>query len=252
MRLKNKVAIVTGAGEGIGRAISVEFAHQGAKVVIATRTLEHGRETLRLAKKLGEASFVQVDVAKATDAALTVKSAIENFGHLNILVNNAGVEGRLCELVDLEPDEWDYVLDINLKGAWLCAKYAIPVMTEAGGGSIINVASTFAHIGAPNWGPYCVSKSGMLGLTKVLALECAKRNIRVNALCPGQTITPMYHRMFDKPGGDVERETHLRRHPIGRFGRVEEVAMAAVYLACDESTFTTGSSMFIDGGYLAI
>ncbi len=272
MRLKDKVALITGAGTGIGRASAVLMAKEGAKVVVATRTPEHGEETVKKIKDFGgEAIFVKTDVSKSSDVKNAIKTTVETYGKLNVLFNNAGIWIRTCEVKDMTEEEWDAQINVNLKGVFLTSKYAIPEMIKAGGGSIINTASTYGHVGAAGAGAYCASKGGIVLLTKVLAIECAKYNIRVNCVCPGAIVTPLHAKslggtpeqekelgkkdVFPKFGelfvGTEEEKEHLKRHPIGRFGSPYDVAHAVVFLASDESSFITGSSIFVDGGYTA-
>jgi NAD(P)-dependent dehydrogenase (short-subunit alcohol dehydrogenase family) len=250
MKFKDKVAIVTGAGSGIGKATALLFGREGAKVVVATRTAANGEATTRAIRAAGgSAENVPTDVSETTEARRAIETTIERYGRLDILFNNAGFEGRIAEIADLGEDDWDLVLGINLKGTFLMTKFAIPHMARGGGGAIVNCSSTFGYVGAAGWGPYCASKAGILGLTRVLALECARQNIRVNAVCPGGTVTGMHPRYLTTP--ELE-EAHRRRHPLGRFGSADEVAKAVLFLASDEASFVTGTSLIVDGGYTSV
>lgn len=250
MRLTGKVALITGGGSGIGRATALLFAREGAKVVVATRTEANGEATATTIRAAGGTAFaVPTDVSKVAAARHAIQTTIDRFGRLDILFNNAGLEGRIAEVRDLAEEDWDYVLDINLKGTFLMSKLAIPHMAKTGGGAIINNSSTFGYVGAAGWGPYCASKAGILGLTRVLALECARHKIRVNAVCPGGTLTAMHPRYLTSP--ELE-EAHRRRHPLGRFASAEEIANAVLFLASDEASFMTGTSLLVDGGYTSI
>jgi len=252
MRLKDKVALITGAGSGIGRATAILFAKEGAKVVVVCRTSSTGEETVKIIRNYGgEAVFVRGDVSNAYDAEKMIISATDKYGKLDILFNNAGINLK-APITEIEENEWDQIVNINLKGVFLGCKYAIPIMVKHGGGVIINTASVFGFVGAPNYSAYCASKGGVIALTKALALELAPYNIRVNCICPGITETPMVQKIWMASGKpDKVRESRIKMHPLGRLGKPDDVAYAALYLASDESSFVTGSAIFVDGGYAA-
>jgi NAD(P)-dependent dehydrogenase (short-subunit alcohol dehydrogenase family) len=249
MKLKGKVAVITGAGSGIGRATALLFAEEGAKVVVADYTVEGGKETVKQIKaKGGEATFVAVDVSQAADVQKMIKTAIDKYGRLDILHNNAGIEGPLGPTENVSEADWERVLAVNLKGVFLGSKYAIPQMLKQGG-VIINTASIAGLVGVTNMPAYCASKGGIVLLTKAMALECAKKNIRVNCICPGAIKTPMFYRFT---GFQLEAEKlFCEGEPIGRCGGPEEIAQAALYLACEQSSFVTGTALVVDGGWTA-
>jgi len=248
--LENKVALITGGTTGIGRDTAVLFAKHGAKVVISGRREPQGRETVALVKAAGgDGIFVQSDVSKSSDVQTLVKKTVDTYGRLDIAFNNAGVEGVWISLADQTEENWDYVHNINLKGLWLSMKYEIQQMTKQGaGGAIVNMSSVAGLRGFPGAGSYVASKHGVLGLTKVAALECAATGIRVNAVCPAVIETAMAARAF---GGDPEFSKRvLAQHPLGRFGKPVEVAEAVLWLSSGKSAFTTGQFLAIDGGLL--
>jgi NAD(P)-dependent dehydrogenase (short-subunit alcohol dehydrogenase family) len=218
--------------------------------VIAARREENGRAVVReICNAGGEAVFVKVDVTRAEDCANAVKQTIKAFGRLDIALNNAGVETYGNNVAQTDEDEWDRVVDTNLKGVFLSMKYQIPEMLKAGGGSIINMASILGLVGAAfGAAPYHASKHGVIGLTKAAALEYAKQNLRINALCPGVIKTEMNDRWLGDTG---LREQVAAMHPMGRIGVPAEIADAALFLASDASTFITGTTLTIDGGYTA-
>lgn len=257
MKLKDKVAIVTGAGSGQGRAIAVLFVREGAKVALADLNREAAEAA---ATEIGETDrllIVPTDVSNEAQVKQLVEQTIDTFGGVDILVNCAGRLGPLgketADLLTLE--EWDRTLGVNLIGPWLGIKYAAPVMKGRGGGVIINVASTAGLRPFAGAAPYCVSKAGLLMLTQTVALEYVAANIRVNAICPGHIDTPM----MDTVIADLEAQgitearqnVHGRSNPMQRLGRPDEVASVALFLACDDSSFVTGSYILVDGGYMA-
>ncbi|HEY2324636.1 MAG TPA: glucose 1-dehydrogenase [Thermoanaerobaculia bacterium] len=246
MRLENKVALITGGGSGIGKASCIAFAREGAKVVVVDLKKETAEAT---AKEVGGVAFA-ADVSKASDAEGMVKFAEETYGRLDIVFNNAGVffddDGSVTETSE---ETWDRVMNINLKGVFLGCKYAIPALLRAGGGSIINTASFVAIVGAaaPQIA-YTASKGGVLSMTREIAVEFARKNIRANALCPGPVETPLLQELLADPARRQRRLVHI---PPGRFARPEEMANAALFLASDESSYVNGSTFLVDGGITA-
>jgi NAD(P)-dependent dehydrogenase (short-subunit alcohol dehydrogenase family) len=245
MRLTGKVAIITGGGSGIGKAIALAFVREGAKVVIAGRD---SKKLDRAAAEIGgECLAVCADVSQATDVQNLVSAAIERFQGINILVNNAAVllPGTAESLSE---EDFDQTFNINVRGLWLLSRAVLPHMRAAGSGSIINIASVLSLVGARNRVAYAASKGAVMAMTKAMALDHAAENIRVNCIAPGIVATEMVEKFNADPAARRQREA---MHPMGRFGQPEDVASAAVYLASDESRWTTGSVMTIDGGYSA-
>jgi len=246
-RLDAKVAIITGAGMGMGRATAILFAKEGAKIVVADVVVKDGEETVKMITNAGgEAIFVRADVSITEDAGKIVREAVRTYGKLDILFNNAGIAGEASSTEECTEENWERVIDVNLKGVWLCMKYAIPEMAKSGGGAIINTASQAAERGMPNLPAYTASKGGVLSLSRATAIECAKKNIRVNVLEPGVIGTPM---VLNMP--DVAKKSFLSAIPLGKFGKPEEVAFAALFLASDESSHITGHALAVDGGIIA-
>lgn len=245
-----KVAIVTGASTGIGRATALAFAREGARGVVADVPVAGGDETVRLIKKAGgQATFVKTDVSKTADVKVMVQEAVRTYGRLDCAFNNAGIEGAAAPIVDNTEENFDRVIGINLKGVWLCMKYEIPEMLKQKGGAIVNCSSIAGLVGFPGITPYVASKHGVVGLTKTAALEYAKSGIRVNAVCPGVIRTPMIERFT---GGKAEAEAQLTAgEPVGRMGAPEEIAEAVVWLCSDAASFVTGHPMVVDGGWVA-
>ena len=249
--LDGKVAIITGAASGIGRATALLFAKEGAKVVAADWHAQDGEAVVKeLRGGGGEATFVQVDVSSPDDVQRMVRTAVETYGRLDVLFNNAGIEGDQAPTADCTLENWERVIGVNLKGVFLGMKYAIPELIKGGGGSIINNASVAGLVGFLGIPAYCASKGGVIQLTKTAALEYAKQNIRVNAICPGVIATPMVERFV---GGEPARQQAMESlEPVGRFGRPEEVAQLALFLASDASSFCTGAPFIVDGGFVAV
>ena len=252
MRLLNKVAIITGGSSGIGKATAILFAKEGAKVVIAARNPEDGRATVDLIKKTGgKAVFLRTDVSKEAEIKNLMDFTVKLFGRIDILCNNAGVE-LAKPVTETTEEELNKILDINLKGVFFGCKHAIPHMLKSGGGSIVNTASSTGLVGSPNLAAYCASKGAVVLLTKETALDYAKKNIRVNCVCPGAILTPMIKRFTEKSQDPEQALKNLdKMHPIGRIGRPEEVANAMLFLASDESSFVTGHALSVDGGLTA-
>lgn len=250
MLLEGKVALVTGSASGIGRACALRMAREGARIAVSDIDVSGGEETVRLIEGAGgEAIFVQTNVVKASEVEALVQAAVDAFGGLDIAVNNAGVGGNMGNADQLEEGDWDFVMDVNVKGVWLCTKYEIPRMLERGGGSIINVASLAGLAGFRGNAAYAASKHAVIGFTKSVALEHAREGIRVNAICPGFTETPMVAELVDA----VPRmaEATRRSSPMRRLGRPEEVADTVLFLASDMSSFINGHALAIDGGAAA-
>ncbi len=251
--MKGKVALITGGNSGIGRATAILFAEEGARVVIAARNEARGNETVEaIARAGGEAIFVACDVRRAEDCRKAVGATIEAFGRLDILFNNAGVIYPGQTVVDTTEEEWDHTMAVNVKGAYLMSKYAIPWMIKSGGRVIINTASVLGLVGDKGAAAYCASKGAMVLLTKAMALDHASQNIRVNCICPGSVDTPMLRQEMEELGGvEKLRPTFEAKHPLGRICTPEEVAKAVLYLASDDASFVTGASLAIDGGRTA-
>jgi NAD(P)-dependent dehydrogenase (short-subunit alcohol dehydrogenase family) len=250
-RLSGKVALVTGASSGIGRAAALAFAREDAKVVVADVSVEGGEETVALIKKTGsEALFVRADVARAAEVEALIARAVQMYGRLDCAFNNAGIEGAAATIPDYAEDAWDRVININLKGVWLCMKYEIAQMLKQGGGAIVNTASTAGLVGYRGGSAYVASKHGVVGLTKTAALEYAKAGVRVNAVCPGAIDTPMMGRIT---GHRTERAARMAAsEPVGRMGQPQEIAEAVVWLCSDAASFVTGHAMAVDGGITAM
>ncbi len=245
-----KVALVTGGGSGIGRATAIAFAREGAKVVIGNRNVQRGEETVSMIRDAGgTASFRRTDVVVAADVKALVDHAVTTYGRLDIAFNNAGIEGDPRPLAEQTEANFDAVMDINVKGVWLSMKYEIPRMLEQGGGAIVNCSSVAGVIGFPGIGIYSASKHAVIGLTKVAALEYSAQGIRINAVNPAVIDTEMVDRLAD--GMNMKKDDLTTFHPIGRIGRVEEVANAVLWLCSPKSSFVTGHSLIVDGGFTA-
>ncbi|MEA2651087.1 MAG: hypothetical protein QOI85_808 [Chloroflexota bacterium] len=249
MRLADKVALITGAGSGMGRVAAQMFAAEGAKVVVAEFGEEAGTETVRLVSDSGgEATYVQADVSREEDARRMVDAAIEQYGRLDVLYNNAGIMPEADHsVVDTDVETWDRVMAVNLRGVFLGCKFAIPRMVDAGGGSVINISSFVALLGCSvPQDAYTASKGAVLSLTRSLAVQFGPHGVRANAICPGPIETPLLMDWLLKD--EDAKRLRLARNPTGRFGKPEEIVNVAVYLASDESRWTNGAQFVIDGG----
>jgi NAD(P)-dependent dehydrogenase (short-subunit alcohol dehydrogenase family) len=247
-RLDGKVALITGAASGMGKVAGQLFAGEGARVVLADVTDDAGRAT---AEGIGDAAaYVHADVSKASDVEAMIEAAVDRFGRLDVLYNNAGIfPADDAGATETSEETWDRVMAINLKGVFLGCKYGVPAMLRNGGGSIINVASFVALMGAATAQiAYTTSKGGVLAMTREIAVEFARQGIRANALCPGPIETPLLKELMSDPARRQRRLVHI---PLGRLGRAEEIANAALFLASDESSFVTGATFVVDGGITA-
>jgi NAD(P)-dependent dehydrogenase (short-subunit alcohol dehydrogenase family) len=245
--LENKAAIVTGAGSGIGRAIAILYAAEGAKIIVSDIIEKGGQETVALIKTAGnDAIFVKADTSKPDDCKALVDAALKAFGVLHIAVNNAGIGGPISPVGDYPVDGWDKVISINLSGVFYGMRYQIPAMLASGGGSIVNMASILGKVGTRGSAAYTAAKHGVIGLTEAAALEYADKKIRINSIGPGYIVTPLLD-MLD----EATLEVLKGMHPMGRLGTAEEVAELALWLNSDKASFVTGSYYNVDGGYLA-
>lgn len=244
----DKVALVTGAAAGIGRATALAFAEAGAKVVVADVTEEGGRETVEAIKNQGgEAIFVKTDVSDEKAVKALIDQAVKTFGGLDYAFNNAGIEGESAPTAEAGLENFQNVMNINVLGVWLCMKYQLPEMLKQGGGAIVNTASVAGLLGSPNLPFYVASKHAVIGLSKNAALEYGTQNIRVNALCPGVIRTKMIDRILES--GEQTKEAFLAAIPVQRMGKPEEVAQTVLWLCSDAASYVTGHSMTVDGGY---
>ncbi|MCH7842999.1 MAG: SDR family oxidoreductase [Chloroflexi bacterium] len=249
--LNNKITLVTGAGSGIGRATSLVLAREGATVVVADIDADGGEQTLSAIKDMGgEGMFVHADVSRAADVEAMVDAAVNAYGRLDCAYNNAGIEGYYGgRLHEYPEDTFDRLMDINVKGVWLCLKYEIPQMLKQGGGAIVNTASVAGLVGSRRLSVYSASKHAVIGLTKSAALEYASDGIRVNAVCPGIIDTPMMDRLVE--GRDDYAAAIPTRQPIGRKGTPDEIAEAVAWLCSDAASLVTGLAMAVDGAFTA-
>jgi len=249
MRLKDKVCIITGAGSGMGRTAALMFAAEGAKVVVAEFSQQAGEETVKLVRAAGgEATFAKVDVSNEADVKAMVDHTVATYGRVDALYNNAGIMPEEDHsVIDTSVEAWDRVMAVNVRGTFLTCKYTIPKMIEQGSGSIINISSFVAILGCSNpQDAYTSSKGAVLALTKSLAVQFAPKGVRSNAICPGPVETPL---LMDWLVKDEEaKRIRLARNPTGRFGKPEEIVYMAMYLASDESRWTNGAAMVLDGG----
>jgi NAD(P)-dependent dehydrogenase (short-subunit alcohol dehydrogenase family) len=253
-RLDQKVALVTGGGSGIGRASTLAFAREGAKVIVSDVDFTGGEETVRLIQTAGgAATFIQADVARAAEVEALVKKGVETYGRLDCALNNAGIQGDLRQTAECSEENWNRIIAINLTGVWLCMKHELAYMLHQGSGVIVNTASNFGLVGSPGMPAYSASKHGVVGLTKTAALEYAKAGIRVNAVCPGPTQTPLVDRILSQQPQLASQivEAIKAREPAGRMGQPEEIAEAVIWLCSEAASFVTGIALAVDGGFVA-
>jgi NAD(P)-dependent dehydrogenase (short-subunit alcohol dehydrogenase family) len=248
-RLTDKVCLITGAASGIGKAAALAFAREGAILTLADLS-PGGEQTARMARDLGgRAEFARCDISVPAEVEALIASIVNQHGRLDCAFNNAGIEGPLTPMAEVSEELWDRIIRVDLRGVWLCLKHEIRQMMHGGNGAIVNTSSTAGICGTPGYSPYTAAKHGVIGLTKSAALQYAKSGIRVNAICPGMTDTPMMDRLL---GGDPETEKlFLAGTPVGRKARAEEIAAAAIWLCSDESSFVTGAVLPVDGGVFA-
>lgn len=248
---KAKVALVTGAGSGIGRACALMFAKAGAKLIVADIVVAGGEETVRLINTAGgEAVFTSCDVTKSEEVKSVMTTALKNYGRLDYACNNAGIGGPPMLTGEYKEEDWRAVIDVNLIGAWLCMKYELEIMQKQGGGVIVNMASILGKVGFATASAYVAAKHGLIGLTETAALEYATQNIRVNAVCPGFIYTPLLEKAGMKTGTDLHTQIS-NLHPMKRMGTSEEIANAVTWLCSDAASFITGHALMVDGGYTA-
>lgn len=246
----DQVALVTGASNGIGRATALAFAAQGLKVVVSDVDAEGGEATVVLIQAAGgEAIFVRCDVARDAEVRALMETTLATYGRLDCAFNNAGIDIEKGRLADGSEAEFDAIMDVNVKGVWLCMKHELAAMLAQGGGAIVNTASVAGLIAAPKMGIYAASKHAVIGLTKTAAVEYGKKNIRVNAVCPAVIDTEMYRRA--KTADPKKAEMAVIMHPVGRIGQAEEIAAAVLYLCSDAAGFVTGVALPVDGGLTA-
>jgi NAD(P)-dependent dehydrogenase (short-subunit alcohol dehydrogenase family) len=253
MRLQGKVSIITGAGSGLGKEMAFLFAREGSSVVIAELQEEAGQGVAqRIEREGGSALFLRTDITRASDAERMVEETLKAYGRIDVLVNNAGINPSRTPVHETSEEDWDRTLAVNLKGVFLCSKYVLPVMMKQRGGSIIHIASIVGAMGCSDRSAYAASKGGMIGLGRSMAVDYAPYGIRVNTLNPGFVETELTRFYFNKlrEQDPKKMERIIEHHPLGRLGRPEDVASAALFLASDESPWITGLDMGVDGGFL--
>ena len=251
MNFSGQVALVTGAAAGIGRATALAFAEQGLKVVVVDLEEAGGAACAdAIREAAGEAIFIRCDVTQDAQVKAMVQQAVATYGRIDYAFNNAGIEIEQGRLAEGSEAEFDAIMGVNVKGVWLCMKYQLPVMLAQGGGAIVNTASVAGLGAAPKMSIYCASKHAVIGLTKSAAIEYAKKKIRVNAVCPAVIDTDMFRRAYEADPRKAEFAAAM--HPVGRIGKVEEIASAVLYLCSDGAAFTTGHALAVDGGATAI
>ena len=239
-----KVAFVTGAGSGIGRATADAFISSGYAVVIVDLDEAQGAKAREELSERGECIFLACDVADEQSVERAIAKAVETYGHVDAAFNGAGIDGEVAQTADASSANWDRIMAVNLRGLWFCMKYELRQMLEQGGGAIVNCSSSSGLVGTPGMSAYAAAKHGVIGLTKTAALEYARSNIRVNAVCPGMTDTPMWQRSISPE----VTEQLLANDPSGRLARPEEIAQAVVWLCAESASFVTGQSLAVDGG----
>ncbi len=246
-RLKDKVALITGAGSGLGRVSAITFAREGAKVIVADVNVKGGEETAEMIRSAGgESTFVKTDVSNAADVERLIRRTVETYGRLDCAHNNAGIEGADLLTADYTEEEWDRVISINLKGVWLCMRYEIPQMLQQKGGVIVNTSSAAGLKGFQYHSAYSATKHAIIGLSKTAALEYARKGIRINVVCPGFIRVGLTEQVIARnPAMEGKLKALI---PMGRFGEAEEVAEAVIWLCSDAASFVTGHMMLIDGG----
>jgi NAD(P)-dependent dehydrogenase (short-subunit alcohol dehydrogenase family) len=247
--LPGKVALLTGIGSGIGRAAALEFSVQGAKLILADISGDDGRATTEMIRERGGvAEFAHTDVTKAAQVEALVALALKTYGRLDCAFNNVGIFDS-ADVAELAEADWDRVLDVNLKSVWLCMKYELRAMLQTGGGAIVNTASIAGLVGSRFSPAYAASKHGVIGLTKTAALQYAARGVRINAICPGATLTPMTEKLLAK--SEAAEQALASSYPMGRLGQPGEMAAAAAWLCSDAASFCVGHALAVDGGWVA-